>query len=56
MECWTEEPNDRPSFDEIVDQLREMKMKAMPNANSWKLKLFIKDIEGLAIVNLTVRQ
>jgi hypothetical protein len=49
MECWTEAPNDRPSFDEIVDQLRKMKLKAMLNANSSKLKLFVKDIEGLQL-------
>jgi serine/threonine protein kinase len=37
-ECWSEEPGNRPSFDEIVDRLKEMKFKVMRNVNSLKLK------------------
>jgi serine/threonine protein kinase len=45
-DCWAEEPGDRLSFDEIVDRLKEMKFKVMPNVNSWKLSAFVKEIEG----------
>jgi hypothetical protein len=34
-ECWTEEPGDRPSFDEIMDCLK---------VNSSKLSAFVKEI------------
>jgi serine/threonine protein kinase len=44
-ECWEKEPGDRPSFDEIVDRLKEMKFKVMQNVNSWKLSAFVKEIE-----------
>jgi hypothetical protein len=43
-DCWAEEPNDRPSFNEIVDRLKEIKFKVMLNVNSWKLSAFIKEI------------
>jgi hypothetical protein len=45
-ECWAKEPGDRPSFDEIVDWLKEIKFKVMPNVNSSKLSAFVKQIEG----------
>jgi serine/threonine protein kinase len=45
-ECWAKEPGDRPSFNEIVDRLKELKFKVMPNVNSWKLSAFVKEIEG----------
>jgi hypothetical protein len=45
-DCWAEEPGDRPFFDEIVDRLKEIKFKVMPNMNSWKLSEFVKEIEG----------
>jgi serine/threonine protein kinase len=45
MECWAEEPDDRPSFDEIVARLAEMKFKVMPNVNSAKLRAFVNQIE-----------
>jgi serine/threonine protein kinase len=44
-ECWAEEPGDRPSFDDIVDRLKEIKFKVIPNVNSWKLSAFVKEIE-----------
>jgi hypothetical protein len=55
-ECWSEEPGDRPSFDEIVDRLKEMRFKMMPKVNSLKLKTFVKEIEELEAFNLTSRQ
>jgi serine/threonine protein kinase len=55
-DCWAEEPGDRPPFDEIVDRLKEMKFKVMPNVNSWKLKEFVKEIEGWESQNSAVPQ
>jgi hypothetical protein len=43
--CWTKEPEDRPSFEEIVNCLVKMKFKVMPNVNSSKLSEFVKKIE-----------
>jgi hypothetical protein len=44
-DCWATEPDDRPSFQEIVDRLIEMKLKVMWNVNSSKLLMFLKEIE-----------
>jgi TPR repeat protein len=55
-ECWSEEPGDRPFFDEIVDRLKEMKFKVMPNVNSSKLATFVKEIERLESQNPVVPQ
>jgi serine/threonine protein kinase len=54
MECWAKEPGDRLSFDEIVDRLKEIKFKVMPNVNSWKLSEFVKEIERWEQVNPVV--
>jgi hypothetical protein len=45
MDCWAKEPEERPSFAEIVERLSEMKFKIMPNVNSAKLREFVKKIE-----------
>jgi serine/threonine-protein kinase len=44
--CWAKEPGDQPSFEDIVNQLKEIKFKVMPNVNSSKLSAFVKEIEG----------
>jgi serine/threonine protein kinase len=46
-DCWAKEPGDRPHFEEIVDQLLEMKFKLIPNVNSKKLLTFFHKIEEL---------
>jgi serine/threonine protein kinase len=56
MECWAEQPGDRPSFDEIVDRLKEMKFKVMPNVNSSKLSAFVKEIETMEALNAGIPQ
>jgi serine/threonine protein kinase len=43
--CWAHEPGDRPTFDEIVDRLKEMEFKLTANVNSAKLKKFVQGIE-----------
>jgi serine/threonine protein kinase len=55
-DCWAEEPGDRPSFEDIVDRLKEMKFKVMANVNSSKLSAFVNEIEGLETHNPTVQQ
>jgi hypothetical protein len=45
MDCWAEEPDDRPSFDEIVDRLASMNFEVIQNVNSAKLKAFVNQIE-----------
>jgi serine/threonine protein kinase len=55
-ECWAEKPHHRIHFDDIVDQLKEMKFKVMPNVNSSKLSAFVTKIEGLESHNLAVPQ
>jgi serine/threonine protein kinase len=56
MDCWAEEPGDRPPFDEIVDRLKEMKFKVMRNVNSAKLWAFVEEIEGWEAVNPIIPQ
>jgi hypothetical protein len=55
-DCWAKEPGDRPSFDELVDRLKEMKFKVMPNVSSWNLSAFVKGIEEWEAVNSVVQQ
>jgi serine/threonine protein kinase len=54
MDCLSEEPGDRPTFDEIVDRLKEMKFKVMPNVNSSKISGFVKEIEDFEERNSVV--
>jgi serine/threonine protein kinase len=44
-DCWAAEPDDRPSFGEIVARLKEMKFKVTAKVNSAKVLEFIKEIE-----------
>jgi serine/threonine protein kinase len=53
MKCWAKEPGHRPSFDEIVDELKGMKFKMMPNVNSQKLIAFVNKIKHLEGRNVT---
>jgi serine/threonine-protein kinase len=55
-ECLAEKPHHRIHFDDIVDQLKEMKFKVMPNVNSSKLSAFVTKIEGWESQNLAVPQ
>jgi serine/threonine protein kinase len=56
MDCWAEEPGDRPCFEDTVDRLKEIKFKVMPNVNSSKLSAFVKEIEGWEARNEEVPQ
>jgi hypothetical protein len=44
-DCWATKPDDRPSFEEIVDRLEEMKFKVFENVNSAKLSRFLKKMK-----------
>jgi serine/threonine protein kinase len=44
-DCWAVEPDDRPTFEQIVDRLKEMNFKVMADVNSLKLASFMKIIE-----------
>jgi serine/threonine-protein kinase len=44
-DCWAKEPGDRLSFEEIVERLKKMKFKVIPNVNSRKLSAFDEAIE-----------
>jgi hypothetical protein len=55
-DCWAEKPGDRPRFEDIVDRLKKMRFKVMPNVNSLKLKEFVKKIEEWEAVNQQVPQ
>jgi hypothetical protein len=55
-DCWAEDPADRPSFEEIVDRLKQMKFKVMPNVNSLKLAAFVEAIERQETLNSAVPQ
>jgi serine/threonine protein kinase len=55
-ECWAENPHHRISFEDIVDRLKEIKFKVMPNVNSSKLSAFVEEIESLESHNLSVPQ
>jgi serine/threonine protein kinase len=45
--CLAREPSDRPSFEEIVNDLIEMKVKVMANVNPLKQSQFVNKIEDL---------
>jgi TPR repeat protein len=46
-DCWAIDPGERPSFEEIVNRLVEMKFRLMPKVNSVKLADFVKKIEEM---------
>jgi serine/threonine protein kinase len=44
-DCWEADPDDRPTFEEIVDRLEEMRWKVTANVDSVKVAKFVKRIE-----------
>jgi serine/threonine protein kinase len=55
-DCWSKEPGDRLSFEEIVDRLTEMKFKLIPGVNSSKISDFVKGIKEFEKCNSMVEQ
>jgi TPR repeat protein len=50
-DCWADDPDDRPTFEQIVDRLAEMEVKATENVNPAKLKNFVQGIEEWEMQN-----
>jgi hypothetical protein len=44
-DCWAADPDNRPTFEEIVDRLGEMAFKVTADVNSAKIAAFVKKIE-----------
>jgi hypothetical protein len=44
-DCWADDPDDRLTFDEIVDRLKEMEFKLTGNVKPAKLLKFVEGIE-----------
>jgi serine/threonine protein kinase len=44
-DCWAADPDDRPTFAEIVDRLSEMQFKVTTHVNPGKVAAFVKRIE-----------
>jgi hypothetical protein len=49
--CWETKPDDRSTFEEIVDQLKEMKFKVVRNVNPSKILKFVESIEDWEAAN-----
>jgi hypothetical protein len=45
QDCWEADPDDRPTFEEIMDRLAEMEFKVTADVNSVKVVGFVKGIE-----------
>jgi hypothetical protein len=45
QDCWQDDPDHRPTFEEIVDRLVEMKFKVAAGVNSAKVREFVRKIE-----------
>jgi serine/threonine protein kinase len=45
-DCWAAERDERPTFAEIVNRLREMEFKVTANVNSGKLAAFVEKIDN----------
>jgi hypothetical protein len=44
-DCWEADPDDRPTFEEIVDRLAGMEFKVIVDVNSAKVVKFVRRIE-----------
>jgi hypothetical protein len=56
IDCWAKELSDRPSFEEIIDRLMQMKFEVISGVNPSKLSKFVKAIEELGRRNAAVQQ
>jgi serine/threonine protein kinase len=45
VDCWADDPDDRPSFASILDKLKQMKFKIAPKVNSSRVQAFVSEIE-----------
>jgi serine/threonine protein kinase len=49
-DCWAIDYSERPSFNDILDRLKEMRFKLLAKVNSSKLIAFVKEIEECEIL------
>jgi serine/threonine protein kinase len=45
IDCWADDPDDRPSFASILDRLKQMKFKIAPKVDSSRVQKFVSEIE-----------
>jgi serine/threonine protein kinase len=45
IDCWADDPDDRPSFASILDRLKQMKFKIAPKVDSSRVEAFVSEIE-----------
>jgi hypothetical protein len=45
IDCWADDPDDRPSFASILDTLKQMKFKIAPKVDSSRVEMFVSEIE-----------
>jgi serine/threonine protein kinase len=55
-DCWEVEPEDRLSFEEIVEQLMKMNYKVVTKVSSWKLGRFVKKIEKSEAISAAIQK
>jgi hypothetical protein len=46
-DCWADDPDDRPSFEEICERLQKMDFKSIDGVNSGKVSRFVKEVKAL---------
>jgi serine/threonine protein kinase len=46
-DCWAFDPDERPTFCEVVELLESMRFKVMPDVDSRKVELFVKKVQDL---------
>jgi serine/threonine protein kinase len=44
--CWAEDPDDRPSFTEIMSELKRIEFKILPDVDCVSVKEFLSDVES----------
>jgi serine/threonine protein kinase len=44
--CWSQNPNGRPSFAEILSELKQIKFKILPDVDSVRVREFLSDVES----------
>jgi serine/threonine protein kinase len=45
MDCWADDPDDRPCFEEILERLEDMEFRICPGVNSTKVTTFVKKVQ-----------
>jgi hypothetical protein len=43
--CWAQNPDDRPSFSDIMTELKGIEFKILPGVDSRRVRTFLSDVE-----------